>query len=109
MWPVGPVARSARYGIFPRPILWVAAARRAMQVISLLSNPSHDSRRNPQPDYGRPCAALWLDLRIALVGELRAGEVTAGNACIAVPTGADGSWTVSAGRSAPVFVTTATA
>lgn len=43
------------------------------------------------------------------VGELYAGGVAAGNACVAVRAGADGLWTVSAGWSDPVFFTTATA
>ncbi|SDC39548.1 hypothetical protein SAMN05216410_1792 [Sanguibacter gelidistatuariae] len=76
---------------------------------------------------GAETGTAWLDLQVAFVGsdgvtysdscgvipeslndvgELYAGGVAAGNACVAVPAGADGLWTVSAGWSDPVFFTT---
>lgn len=79
---------------------------------------------------GADTGAAWLDLQVAFVGsdgvtysdscgvipdslndvgELYAGGVAVGNTCVAVPAGADGLWTVSAGWSDPVFFTAATA
>ncbi|WP_127131507.1 hypothetical protein [Georgenia sp. SYP-B2076] len=77
---------------------------------------------------GAESGTAWLDLRVAFVGsdsrtysdscgvipgsltdvdELYTGGVAEGNVCVAVPSGADGLWTLSAGWGDPVFFTAA--